>query len=135
MKLPQGLVVVVFVPLLWSQDTQVAKVLAIKNHDHGRIAYWEGRVPIYDGYPLYDITLLSAGKKYVLRYESQTGYYPSAWKAGSEVRIRQQGKGRFLLTNGSDEVLVTPVRGFAADCVMTSGPPVTLGPGPQVPCD
>jgi hypothetical protein len=49
-----------------------AKVLAIKKHANGRIAYWESRVPIFDYYPVYDITLKVGDKKYMVRYESVT---------------------------------------------------------------
>jgi hypothetical protein len=34
-----------------ADDVKTAKVLAVKAHDRGRIAFWEGRAPIYDGYP------------------------------------------------------------------------------------
>jgi hypothetical protein len=34
-----------------ASDVKTAKVLAVKAYDRGRIAFWEGRVPIYDGYP------------------------------------------------------------------------------------
>jgi hypothetical protein len=70
-----------------ADDVKTARVLAVKAYDRGRIAFWEGRVPIYDGYPFYDITLAFNEKKYVVRYESMTGYYPSSWKAGREVRF------------------------------------------------
>ena len=48
---------------LAADDVKVAKVLAVKAYDQGRIAFWEGRVPIYDGYPFYDITLVLDQKK------------------------------------------------------------------------
>jgi hypothetical protein len=34
-----------------ADDVKTAKVLGVKTYDRGRIAFWEGRVPIYDGYP------------------------------------------------------------------------------------
>ena len=77
-----------------ADDVKTAKVLAVKAYDRGRIAFWEGRVPIYDGYPFYDITLALDQKKYVVRYESMTGYYPSNWKAGREIQVRLGAKGR-----------------------------------------
>src|SRR5882672_457300 len=82
---------------LAADDVKTAKVLAVKVYDRGRIAFWEGRVPIYDGYPFYDITLGLGQKKYVVRYESMTGYYPSNWKAGREIQVRLGGKGKMFL--------------------------------------
>jgi hypothetical protein len=108
-------------------------VLSVKAYEHGRIAFWEGRVPIYDGYPFYDITLALDQKKYVVRYESVTGYYPSSWKAGREIQVRLGGKGKMFLLNGEEEVLATI--GHLQDCVPSSGRPTQIGPGSQVPCD
>lgn len=121
--------------LVSAEETQSAKLLAVKAYDHGRIAFWEGRVPVYDGYPFYDLTLAVGQKKYVVRYESLTGYFPSRWQVGSEVKIRVPGKGRFYLSNGDQEVPAEIVRGAAAECVPASSPPITLSAGPQVPCE
>jgi hypothetical protein len=66
------------------EGLETAKILSIQNHSQGRITHWEGRVPIFDGQPVYDITLQWKEKKYVVRYESLTGYYPKAWEAGKE---------------------------------------------------
>src|ERR1700680_1486752 len=88
-----------------ADEVKNAKVVAVKAYDRGRIAFWEGRVPIYDGYPFYDIHLSLEQKKYVVRYESMTGYYPSKWKAGSEIQVRLGGKGKIFLLNGEEEVL------------------------------
>ena len=52
--------------LFAAEDVKTAKVVAVKAYDRGRIAFWEGRVPIYDGYPFYDITLAFDQKKYVV---------------------------------------------------------------------
>ena len=123
------------VSVVCADDVQTAKVLAVKAYDHGRIAYWEGRVPIYDGYPFYDITLSLGQKKYVVRYESMTGYYPSAWKVGGEIKVRAPGKGKMYLVNDGQEVLTSIFNAHAADCVFPSGPPSTLTAGPQVPCE
>ncbi len=112
-----------------------AKIESIEAHKQGRIAYWEGRVPIFDGYPLYDITLTLAQKKYVVRYESLTGYFPSSWKVGHEIKVRKQGKGRIYLLNGEEEVQAEIVNARAQDCLPTSAPPVTLNSGSRVPCD
>ena len=59
----------------------------MKAYDRGRIAFWEEGFLSEDGYPFYDITLAFNEKKYVVRYESMTGYYPSSWKGGREVRF------------------------------------------------
>ena len=118
-----------------ADDVKTAKVLAVKAYDRGRIAFWEGRVPVYDGYPFYDITLALGQKKYVVRYESMTGYYPSSWKAGREIQVRLDGKGKMYLLNGEEEVLALIYNGHSQDCVPTAGRPTTMGAGPQVPCD
>jgi hypothetical protein len=115
-------------------DLKTAQVVAVKNYDRGRIVRWEGRVPIFDDYPFYDISLLLDSKKYVVRYESMTGYYPSAWKPGSEIRVRLKGKGRMYLLNGSEEVVVGIFNNKAQQCVFPNSPPITLTVGPQVPC-
>ena len=118
-----------------NEDLQTAKVLAVKKYDRGRIAFWEGRAPIYDDYPFYDITLALGEKKYVVRYESVTGYYPSSWKVGSDVKVRMQGKGKMYLLNGTEEVPVGIFNTRAQNCVSPIGPSVVQGPGPQVPCE
>ncbi len=118
-----------------ADDLQTARVLAVKAHQNGRIAFWEGRTPIYDGYPFYDLTLLIGQKKYVVRYESLTGFYPSAWKAGREIQVRIQGKGKIYLINGEEEVLAGIYNARAQDCVLPTGPSAVRGAGPQVPCD
>jgi hypothetical protein len=118
-----------------ADDLQTARVLAVKAYENGRIAFWEGRTPIYDGYPFYDITLLVGQKKYVVRYESLTGFYPSGWKAGREIQVRIQGKGKMYLINGEEEVLAGIYNARAQDCVLPTGPSAVRGAGPQVPCD
>jgi hypothetical protein len=122
-------------PVYAASDVRTAEVLAVKAYDRGRIAFWEGRVPIYDGYPFYDITLVLDQKKYVVRYESMTGYYPSSWKAGRHIQVRLEGKGKMFLLNGEEEVLATIYNGHLQDCVPSSGRPTNIGAGPQVPCD
>jgi hypothetical protein len=118
-----------------ANGAQTAKVLAVKTYERGRIAFWEGRVPISDGYPFYDITLSLGQKKYVVRYESMTGYFPSKWKAGSEIQVRLEGKGKMFLFNGEEEVLATIYNGHLQECVPSSGRPTVTGAGPQVPCE
>ena len=116
-----------------AEVSRTATVVTVKKYDQGRIAYWDGRIPIYDHRPFYDITLSAGTKKYVVRYESPTGYYPSSWKAESEIKFRLQGKGKIYLLDGAKEVQAEIVNARAQDCVSSSGPPV--GAGPQVPCD
>ena len=118
-----------------ADDLKTAKVLTVKAYDRGRIAFWEGRVPIYDGYPFYDITLAVGQKRYVVRYESMTGYYPSSWKAGRDIQVRLGGKGKIVLFNGEEEVLASIYNGHLQDCVPSTGRPTSTGAGPQVPCD
>lgn len=108
-----------------------AKVVAVKEYEQGRIAYWEGNVPIYDGRPFYDMTLAVGEKKYLVRYESETGYYPSAWKVGSEIQVKKQ-RGSFILFNRAEEVRARTVN--ESDCVNPSFPPTVWTTGSQVPC-
>jgi hypothetical protein len=116
-------------------DVQTAKVLAVKAHESGRIAYWEGRVAIYDGYPFYDIRLSLGQKEYIVRYESLTGFYPSSWKVGSEIQVRMRGKGKMYLINGAEEVLAGIYNARAQDCVPPTSQSAVRGAGPQVSCD
>src|SRR5437868_1230080 len=41
--------------ILAAEDLKTATVAGVKAHEQGRISYWEGRVPIYDHYPFFDI--------------------------------------------------------------------------------
>ncbi len=116
------------------QPQQVAKVVAVKAHDRGRIAYWERTVPIYDDYPFYDITLAVGQKRIVVRYESMSGYYPAAWDVGKEITTRQQGRGRMVLFNGAEEVPTDVMNSRSEECVPPSAPPTVVTIGPQVPC-
>jgi hypothetical protein len=84
-------------------DVLSATVVSVKKYGHGHILYWEGRVPIYDGRPVYDITLAVDGKEYIVRYESNTGYYPAAWEAGKQLQVKKL-KGRFMLMNRDEEI-------------------------------
>src|SRR5690242_3324125 len=118
-----------------AENFQTAKILNVKGYGQGRIAYWEGRVPIYDGYPFYDITVLLGQKKYVVRYESLTGYYPANWKVGKEIRVRLEGKGRMYLLNGDEEVMTSIYNERAQDCVFSSDRVSKPNVGSQVPCD
>lgn len=114
------------------QPPQTAKVVSIKKHAQGRVVSWSGHSPIFDGYPFYDVTLEWNGKKYVVRYESMTGYYPNAWSAGQEIQVKRE-RGQFLLYKGEEAVPARVVN--PQDCVSTSGPPPGISLTPQVPCE
>jgi len=118
-----------------AESIETARIINVKHHELGRIAFWEGRVPIDDGYPFYDLTLQIGEKKYVVRYESGTGYIPSAWKNGADIKIRMGGRGRMYLFNGTEEVPVVILNNQAQDCVLRNTPHVARGPGSQVSCD
>src|SRR5215470_16105880 len=91
----------VIVAAFGSEETQTAKIVAIKTHAQSRIISWQGNSPSFDGYPFYDITLDWKGKKYNERYESQTGYYPEDWKVGNEVHVQRE-RGAFRILRGSE---------------------------------
>jgi hypothetical protein len=113
------------------QGLTTAKVVSVKEHPQGRLVRWEGRAPIFDGYPVYDITLDWKGKKYVVRYESYSGYYPTSWAAGKEIQVKRE-RGRFILFRGEECVPAREVN--PSDCIDASFP----GAGStrsQVPCD
>jgi hypothetical protein len=114
------------------QTPQTAKILSIKKHSQGRIVSWTNHAPLFDGYPFYDMTLEWSGKKYVVRYESMTGYYPKAWDAGNEIQVKRE-RGQFILYNRDE---ATPARVVnLQDCVSSSSPPAGLSALPQIPCD
>ena len=114
------------------QGPQTARISSVKKHTQGRIVSWSGHSPIFDGYPFYDLTLEWNGKKYVVRYESMTGYYPKAWDVGKEVPVKRE-RGQFILHQGSEAVPAREVNSH--DCVGTSSPPPGISVTPQVPCD
>jgi hypothetical protein len=105
-----------------------AKVVDIKKYSRGRITYWDKYVPIYDGYPVYDITLNVDNKSYIVRYESVTGYYPAAWAVGNSLQVKKQ-RGRFLLKKGEEEV---PARIVSKDDCLPF--PSRYESLPQLPC-
>ena len=95
-------------------ELQTGKILSVQAHEEGRVFDWvsRGRVPIYDHYPFYDLTIQVRGTNYVVRYESQTGYYPSAWKPGNLIRVRP-GHGRlYLLRYDGEEVPASIIRSY-----------------------
>jgi hypothetical protein len=95
-------------------ERQTGKILAVEPHEEGRAFDWIrgglALIPLYDHYPFYDITIQSGGKDYVVRYETQTGYYPAAWKPGSTIQVRR-GRGRlYLFRYDGEEVAASIVR-------------------------
>jgi hypothetical protein len=121
-----------FVAGFAEQGLQTAKVVSIKKHPQGRIAHWEGRTPVFDGYPVYDITLQWNNKKYLVRYESLTGYYPKAWDIGNEIRVKHE-RGQFILYRGDETVMAREISSH--DCVQAYSPEGPASVTPQVPCD
>ena len=79
---------------------QTGNILSVEKHEEGRAFDWVrgglALIPVYDHYAFYDITIQWSGNNYVVRYETQTGYYPAAWKPGNPVQVRQ-GHGRLYL--------------------------------------
>jgi len=108
-----------------------AKIVSIKKHAQGRVTYWEGRVPIFDGNPVYDITLRWNNKTYLVRYESLTGYYPRAWEVGREIFVKHE-RGQFLLYRGEEAV---PAREISSSDCVPANHPASASVTPQLPCD
>jgi hypothetical protein len=87
---------------------QTGNILSVEQHGEGRPFDWVrgglALIPVYDHYAFYDITIQLSGRNYVARYETQTGYYPAAWKPGNPIHVRQ-GHGRlYLLRYDGEEV-------------------------------
>jgi hypothetical protein len=79
---------------------QTGDILSVEKHGEGRAFDWVSGglalIPVYDHYAFYNITVRLSGKNYVVRYETQTGYYPAAWKPGNPIQVRP-GHGRLYL--------------------------------------
>jgi hypothetical protein len=92
----------------WQEGT----IQAIDEHANGRIVYWEnqGTVPIYDGYPYYDITIRTGTTDYVVRYEALGDYFPAAWAVRNPIRVRFEGPRMYLLEYGDSNVVVRILR-------------------------
>jgi len=126
-----AMLMVAFVPA-FAAEPQTAKVVSIQKHPQGRIAFWEGRTPVFDGNPVYDITIHWNNKRYQVRYESLTGYYPKAWEIGNEISVKKE-RGRFILYRGDEPV---PAREISShDCVQAYSPNGPPSVTPQMPCD
>jgi hypothetical protein len=92
---------------------ETGNILSVEKHGEGRPFDWVrgglALIPVYDRYAFYDITIQSGGKNYVVRYETQTGYYPAAWKPGNPIQYRP-GHGRlYLLRYDGEEVPASTV--------------------------
>ncbi len=89
-----------------SRSLETAKVLGVVAHPEGRIFDWIAHtpVPVYDDYPFYDMKLQVGNQCYIVRYEAQTGYYPSAWKPGKTVQARVSNGVVYLVRYDGEEV-------------------------------
>jgi hypothetical protein len=83
-------------PPRWVQpgdNLLTAKVVDVEAHPEGTPYAYAGDgsifTKLYDNYPYYYITLQVGDKTYVVQYDNMGGYYPSAWRAGHEVKIRK----------------------------------------------
>jgi len=134
MKLTLTAIVIVATALLASagDGLQKAKVVSVQKHAQGRIVFWEGRVPVFDGYPVYDITLDWKGKNYVVRYESLSGYFPAAWENGKDIQVKRE-RGRFILYKGDEAVPAREVN--PNDCVPAYSAVAVGSTTPQIPCE
>jgi hypothetical protein len=94
------------------ENLQTAKILDVQAHPEGKpVQYIEegSQIPLYDDYPFWDITLQVGDKKYTVRYDNMGGYYPSAWKPGSEVKVKIESGVAYI--QRYDGVLVeTPIQ-------------------------
>jgi hypothetical protein len=90
---------------------QTAVIVSVQKHSEGRVFDWVraglNPIPLYDNYPFYDVTIEVEKKTFVVRYEAQTDYFPSAWKPGNTIKVRV-AKGRmYLLRYDGGEVPVS----------------------------
>jgi hypothetical protein len=115
-----------------ASDLTTAQVLSIKKYERGRISYWEGGIPIYDDYPVYDISIKVAEKTYIVRYESTTGYYPRIWSVGNEIKVKQE-RGQFGLMNREEEVKARIVSEY--ECNPHSRRPTGWSSTWSLPCE
>ena len=111
-----GLMLLISSQASWSESsskpagTQTAMIVAVQKHSEGRVFDWVkaglNPIPLYDNYPYYDITIEVEKKTFVVRYEAQTDYFPSAWQAGSPVTVRLAQGRMYLLRYDDVEVPV-----------------------------
>ena len=76
-----------------AEDVKTAKVAAVKAYEQGRIAFWEGRVPIYDGYPFYDITLAVDSEEVRSALRERDRIFPVQLEGGARNPRPAQGQG------------------------------------------
>jgi hypothetical protein len=129
MKFGGPLVAALLATVAFASDLVPAKVIAIKTYDRGRVQYWEGRVPIYDDRPVFDITLEVGNDLTIVRYESNSGYYPSAWKVGQQIQVKKKSRGLYVLMKGEEEIPARVVSDH--DCVIN---PTRADAPPVLPC-
>ena len=90
---------------------QTATIVAVQKHSEGRVFDWVraglNPIPLYDNYPFYDMTIQVEKKTFVVRYEAQTDYFPSAWKPGSTITVRVVKGRMYLLRYDGGEVPVS----------------------------
>lgn len=90
---------------------QTATIVAVQKHSEGRAFDWVkaglNPIPLYDNYPFYDMTIRVEKKTFVVRYEAQTDYFPSAWKADSSLTVRLAHGRMYLLRYDGVEVPVS----------------------------
>jgi hypothetical protein len=89
-----------------NQGLQPAKILEVDAHSEGRMVNYvnETPAPVYDRYPYYDMRVRVGSDCYVVRFESQTGYYPANWKADSTVQARMANGALYLVRYDGAEV-------------------------------
>ena len=84
---------------------QTGTVQSIVKHAEGRVFdILSPTIPIYDHYPYFDITIQAPERSYVVRYESMTGYYPSAWQTGKQIKFRREN-GQLKLVRYDGEIV------------------------------
>jgi hypothetical protein len=104
---------------------KTAKVLAVKAHDRGRIAFWEGRVAIYDGDPFlrhYPHPRPEEVRGAVRKHDWLLPFELEGWARNPGSAGRQR-KGKMFLLNGEEEVLALIDNGHLQDCVPSTGRP------------
>jgi hypothetical protein len=89
-----------------NQGLQAAKILEVDQHLEGRMVNYanESSAPVYDRYPYFDLKIQLGSDCYVARYDSHTGFFPAAWKAGSTVQARMEGGLMYLVRYDGAEV-------------------------------
>ena len=110
------LLLAIAAPALPEPDWQSGTIQAIEDHANGRIVFWEnkGTLPIYDGYPYYDIAIQLGNTEYVVRYEGLGDYFPSAWQVGKSVKVRLADHRMYLVEYGASQVPARILQKYSA---------------------